>query len=213
MPIRYKLNSNLGYYTNFMNLLDLSAIAVPAGFQANGLPFGVTLFAPAFADDALAVLGDRLHRSIDVTAGATGLSLPSGGCSVPNNGHCRDSSLWRPSFRFATEPATYRAWCLVAGKHQNSPHYRLYALPGGPPFRPGLVRDLQSAAIDVEVWAMPADQVGSFLQLIPAPLGLGKLELDDGRWVNGFICEPCGIEGATDISGFGGWRAYLDSLA
>jgi allophanate hydrolase len=103
------------------------------------------------------------------------------------------------------------AWLLESTR--TSPHYRLYALPGGPPFRPGLVRDLHSTAIELEVWAMPTDRVGSFLQLIPAPLGLGKLELQDGRWVSGFICEPCAIEEAVDISGFGGWRAYLDSLA
>jgi allophanate hydrolase len=92
-----------------------------------------------------------------------------------------------------------------------SANYRLYALPGGPPLRPGLVREAQTAAIEVEVWALPADQVGGLLQLIPAPLGLGKLELADGRWVTGFICEPAGLEGAVDVTGFGGWRAYLAS--
>ena len=209
-----QLNSNLGYYTNFMNLLDLSAIAVPAGFQANGLPFGVTLFAPAFADDALTVLGDRLHRSIDVTAGATGLPLPSREVPRPQTADtveiavCGAHLSGLPLNPQLTERG---AWLLESTR--TSPHYRLYALPGGPPFRPGLVRDLHSTAIELEVWAMPSDRVGSFLQLIPAPLGLGKLELQDGRWVSGFICEPCAIEEAVDISGFGGWRAYLDSLA
>ena len=209
-----QLNSNLGYYTNFMNLLDLSAIAVPAGFQANGLPFGVTLFAPAFADDALTVLGDRLHRSIDVTAGATGLPLPSR--EVPRSQTADTVEIAVCGAHLSGLPLNLQltergAWLLESTR--TSPHYRLYALSGGPPFRPGLVRDLHSTAIEVEVWAMPTDRVGSFLQLIPAPLGLGKLELQDGRWVSGFICEPCGIEEAVDISGFGGWRAYLDSLA
>jgi len=208
-----QLNSNLGYYTNFMNLLDLSAIAVPAGYQADGLPFGVTLFAPAFADDALAALGDRLHRSIDVTSGATGLPLPSGELprfqttGIVEIAVCGAHLSGLPLNPQLTDRG---AWLLESTR--TSPHYHLYALPGGPPFRPGLVRDLYSTSIEVEVWAMPADQVGSFLQLIPAPLGLGKLELDDGRWVSGFICEPCGIEAAVDVSGFGGWRAYLDSL-
>jgi allophanate hydrolase len=96
---------------------------------------------------------------------------------------------------------------------QTAPHYRLYALPGGPPERPGLVRAANSGTIEVEVWALPADRVGSFLQLIPAPLGLGKVELADGGQVTGFICEPCGIEGAVDVTAYGGWRAYLENRA
>jgi len=208
-----QLNSNLGYYTNFMNLLDYSAIAVPAGFQADGLPFGVTLFAPAFADAALAVLGDRVHRSIDVAAGATGLPLPAGevqrssGTGTVEIAVCGAHLSGLP---LNSQLTGRGAWLVESTR--TSPHYRLYALPGGPPLRPGLVRDLQSTAIEVEVWAMPADQVGSFLQLIPTPLGLGKLELEDGRWVSGFICEPCAVEAAIDVSGFGGWRAYLESL-
>jgi allophanate hydrolase len=88
--------------------------------------------------------------------------------------------------------------------------YRLYALAGGPPARPGLIRAGDGAAIEVEVWALPTAQLGSFLAGIPAPLGLGKVELQDGRWVNGFICEGYGIEGAVDITALGGWRAYLE---
>jgi len=211
-PIR--LNSNLGYYTNFMNLLDCSAIAVPAGFQSDGLPFGVTLFAPAFADASLALLGDRLHRSAGLAAGATGLQLPSDAAKpacppgtvpiavcgahlsgLPLNGQLLERGAW------------------LMARTRTSANYRLYALAGGPPMRPGLVRDPDSTAIEVEVWAMPADQVGGFLQLIPAPLGLGSVELADGEWVRGFICEPVGIDGATEISAFGGWRAWLESQA
>jgi allophanate hydrolase len=208
-PVR--LNSNLGYYTNFMNLLDLSGIAVPAGFQSDGLPFGVTLFAPAFADASLAALGDRLHRSAGVPAGATGRVLPAAIAPGPPPGIipiavCGAHLSGLPLNRQLVERG---AWLME--RTRTSANYRLYALPGGPPNRPGLMRDLHSAAIEVEVWAMPAHQVGSFLQLIPAPLGLGKLELADGGWVTGFICEPGGIDGATDISDFGGWRAWLDS--
>jgi len=211
-PLR--LNSNLGYYTNFMNLLDLGAVAVPAGFQADGLPFGVTLMAPAFADAALVALGNRLHRSQALTAGATGLPLPPESAperlpdgvvplvvcgahlsGLPLNGQLTERGAWRMETT------------------RTSPHYRLYALPGGPPLRPGLVREPDSGSIEVEVWVVPADRLGGFLQAIPAPLGLGKVELEDGRWETGFICEPCGIEGAVDVTGFGGWRACLESRA
>jgi allophanate hydrolase len=209
-PVR--LNSNLGYYTNFMNLLDLSAIAVPAGFQADGLPFGVTLFAPAFADAALAALGDRLHRVTGGPAGATGLPLPPAVetrrqvAGVVPIAVCGAHLSGLPLNAQLTGRG---AWLME--RTRTSANYRLYALSGGPPLRPGLVRDPHAAAIAVEVWAMPADQVGSFLQLIPAPLGLGKIELVDGRWVSGFICEPCGVVGAVDVSSFGGWRAWLET--
>ncbi|CAM5319023.1 allophanate hydrolase [Thauera mechernichensis] len=94
----------------------------------------------------------------------------------------------------------------------SSPHYRLYALAGGPPLRPGMVRVAEDGcAIEVEMWELPAAEFGSFLAGIPSPLGLGKVELADGRWEIGFICEPSGIAGATEISHFGGWRGYLAS--
>jgi allophanate hydrolase len=209
-PVR--LNSNLGHYTNFMNLLDLAAVAVPAGFQDNGLPFGVTLMAPAFTDASLAVLGDRLHRWVSKTAGATDLTLPPvAEYRPPLEGVvpivvCGAHMSGLPLNRQLIDRG---AW-LMKNTH-TSANYRLYALPGGPPRRPGLVRDANSATIEVEVWAMPADQVGSFLQLIPAPLGLGKVELADGSWMSGFICEPYGVEGAVDVTEFGGWRAYQQS--
>ena len=211
-PVR--LNSNLGYYTNFMNLLDFGAIAVPAGFQANGLPFGVTLFAPAFADTALATLGDRLHRSADVPAGATELPLPPPVESRPPLAGVVPIAVCGAHLSglpLNTQLTERGAWLMERAR--TSANYRLYALAGGVPRRPGLVRDPHAAAIAVEVWAMPADRVGSFLQLIPAPLGLGKIELADGRWVSGFICEPCGVVGAVDVSSFGGWRAWLTSQA
>jgi allophanate hydrolase len=208
-PVR--LNSNLGYYTNFMNLLDLSAIAVPVAFQNDGLPFGVTLFAPAFADTALAALGDRLHRMADLPAGATGLPLPAAmesrqlPAGVVPIAVCGAHLSGLPLNPQLTERG---GWLIE--RTRTSANYRLYALAGGPPQRPGLVREPHAVAIEVEVWAMPADRLGSFLRLIPAPLGLGKLELADGSWVNGFICEPCAVVGAVDVSSFGGWRAWLE---
>ncbi len=208
------LNSNLGYYTNFMNLLDLSAVAAPAGFQSDRLPFGVTLVGRAFADAALLALAERLQQATGLPPGATGEPLAAASASqvtpkgivpiavcgahlsgLPLNGQLTERGAWLMQ-RTCTSTA-----------------YRLYALAGGPPQRPGLVRDEGGAAIEVEVWALPREQVGGFLELIPAPLGLGKVELEDGRWVSGFICEPCALNGAQEVTGWGGWRHYLASRA
>jgi allophanate hydrolase len=92
----------------------------------------------------------------------------------------------------------------------SAPAYRLYALADGK--RPGMVRVAEGGrAIAVEVWALPSSELGSFLAGIPAPLGLGKVELEQGQWLTGFICENNGLEGATDITEYGGWRAWLAS--
>jgi allophanate hydrolase len=206
------LNSRLGYYTNFMNLLDLSAVAVPAGFQSNGLPFGVTLFTRAFADVALAVLADRLHRAANNRMGATGAALPPAVTDVGIQSGlvpiavCGAHLSGLPLNHQLTERGAF-----LQESTRTSDNYRLYALSGGPPFRPALMRHPRGASIEVEVWAVPAAEIGSFLQLIPAPLGLGKLELADGRWVSGFICEAYGVEGAKDITRWGGWRSYCSN--
>ena len=205
-----QLNSNLGYYTNFMNLLDLCAVAVPAGLQTDGLPFGVSLVGRAFADRSLAALADRLHRATGLDMGATDCPLPAVSADeetpdgiVPLT-VCGAHLSGLPLNGQLTERG---AWLMESTR--TAPNYRLYALAGGPPYRPGLVRVQPGAGIDVEVWAVPCAQLGSFLQLIPAPLGLGKLELQDGRWVSGFICEPCALDGARDVTQFGGWRRYV----
>ncbi len=205
-------NSELGYYTNFMNLLDYAAVALPSAFMRSGLPWGVTLFGRAFTDQYLLGVADAVQRAH---------ALPLAG------GH-------RPALPAPTTGAQHdRLRVVVCGAHLqglplnhqltarggyllertvSSPHYKLYALAGGPPLRPGMVRVTQGGcAIEVEVWELPASELGTFVAGIPAPLGLGKVELADGRRETGFICEPCGIEGATDISGFGGWRRYLAS--
>jgi allophanate hydrolase len=109
---------------------------------------------------------------------------------------------------------TEREACLVA-KTETAPDYRFYALPGTVPPKPGLVRVApgQGSRIALEVWEMPAAHYGSFVALIPAPLGIGTLQLLDGTCVQGFLCEPLALEGATDISAYGGWRAYIASLS
>lgn len=208
-PIR--LNSNLGYYTNFMNLLDLSAIAVPAGFQTNGLPFGVTFCAPAFADAALLALAERFHASQSPTLGATGQPLPES-TPAPVAAPPGTLALAVCGAHLAGLPLNHQLMergAFLLEKTRSAACYRLYALAGGPPARPGMIRAPEGAAIELEVWAVPETQLGSFLAGIPAPLGLGKVELQDGRWVNGFICEGYGIEGAVDITELGGWRTYL----
>jgi allophanate hydrolase len=208
-----ELNSRLGLYTNFVNLLDLAAINVPAGFRSDGLPFGVSLIAPAFADEALTQIGGRLHAALGIPTGALLRTLPAPAPSI------RDAAA---SVRLAVVGAhmsglalnsqlTERGARLVL-RSRTAPRYRLYELPGGPVARPGLVRVRSGevgGAIEVEVWEVPVAQLGSFLGDVPAPLGIGTLELQSGEQVKGFVCESYAADGATDITAWGGWRAWI----
>ena len=224
-PIR--LNAHLGHYTNFMNLLDYSAVAVPAGFQqagdAAGLPWGVTLAAPAHRDLCLLRLADRLHRQLTTedptyALGATAQRWANLG-DAPSALHAPDATR-TGTVQVAVCGAhlsglplnpqlTSRGARLVATT-TSAPQYRLHALPGGPVARPGMVRVAEGgAAIAVEVWELPAAAFGSFVAGIPTPLGIGKVTLADGRVVPGFTCEELGTVGATDITAFGGWKAWL----
>ncbi|HUV99399.1 MAG TPA: allophanate hydrolase [Gallionella sp.] len=201
-PIR--LNANLGYYTNFMNLLDCAAIAVPAGFQDNGLPFGITLVAAAHQDIPLLHLAGRLEAGAITTAEAQMQELLPGRVRVAVCGAHLDGLP-------LNHQLTSRGAHLVA-RTRSSPDYKLYALPGGPPQRPGLVRAANGetgSAIEVEVWEMAAREFGSFVAGIPAPLGIGTLTLADGSQAMGFICEQYAVAGAEDITRFGGWHSYL----
>jgi allophanate hydrolase len=209
-PIR--LNSRLGHYTNFMNLLDLAAVAVPAGFRPDGLPLGVTLFGPAFLDSDLLVLADRLHRAGVDRAGATDLPLPGQICAPVMDESWIEVAVCGAhlSGLALNHQLTDRGARLIE-RTRTAPCYRFYALPGGPPARPGLVRvDSGGASIEVEAWAVPASRFGSFVAGIPAPLGIGRVMLESGREVSGFICEGYGVGGAEDITHLGGWRAYLE---
>lgn len=205
-----KLNSNLGYYTNFMNLLDLAAIAVPAGFLANQLPWGVTVFAPAGSDRALLSLAQQYLYSAPWPLGASAQPrsiekpLPIASKDWINVVVCGAHLSGYPlNHQLISRGA------ILVGATTTAPCYRFYALAGGPPKRPGLVRAEQGgSAIEVEVWAVPAAEFGSFVAGIPAPLGIGKVELADGSWQPGFICEPAGIEGAEEITGLGSWRVF-----
>lgn len=209
-PIR--LNTRLGHYTNFVNLLDLAAVAVPAGFTDSGLPFGVTLVGPAWSDYALLELAAQLHRSQPARQGALSVALseePAFGWHTQVPGIaiavCGAHLAGLPLNHQLTE----RGGVLLERTH-TAPVYRLLALAGAPPRRPGLKRVAQGgAAIEVEVWMLPSAALGGFVATIPAPLGIGKVLLADGRQVCGFICEDYALAGAEDITSFGGWRAYL----
>ena len=206
------LNTELGYYTNFVNLLDLCAMAVPAGFQPDGLAFGVTLIAPAWHDDALCSLADVLHRSQDLPLGATEKRIAAtpkleaniGASGLIQVAVCGAHMSGLPLNKGLTE----RGGRLVRACRTAS-NYRLFALPGGPPDRPGLIRAEVGAAIEVEVWEMPLAVFGGFVAGIPAPLGIGTIELEDGMRVKGFLCDSHATKGARDITEFGGWRKYL----
>ncbi|MFA6972167.1 MAG: allophanate hydrolase [Gallionella sp.] len=199
-PIR--LNANLGYYTNFMNLLDCAAVAVPAGFQDDGLPFGITLAVPAHQDIPLLHLAERLLGGAKVGMNPD-LHAPRRVRIAVCGAHLSGLPL--------NHQLTDRGAHLVA-RTRSSADYKLYALPGGPPHRPGMVRvpsGENGSAIEVEVWEMPAREFGSFVAGIPAPLGIGTLTLADGEQVQGFVCEQYAVKDAVDISCFGGWRDYL----
>jgi allophanate hydrolase len=182
------LNTKLGYYTNFVNLLDLAAVAVPAGFRPNGLPFGVTLIGPAGTDTAL-------HQLASGTYSAT----PPGCVLVAVLGaHLSGQPL---NWQLTDRGARLKKTCKTA------PGYRFYSLGA----KPGLVREegFEGPGIEVEVWAVPEREFGSFVALVPPPLSIGTATLDNGSSVKCFLCEPYAIAGAKEITELGGWRAHL----
>ena len=208
-------NSELGRYTNFVNLLGQAALALPAGFTAAGLPFGITFVAPGGSDAALCELGARWEAA----SGAT-----------PLGAHLRQAC--EADRRLGALPTAAPTLALaVVGAHlsglplhgqlqargcrlqratRTAARYRLFELPGSVPAKPGLLRVAEGGvAIELEVYDMPQDAVGSFLAAIAPPLSIGSVELEDGTWVKGFLCEPAALHGARDISVFGGWRAWL----
>ncbi|MEI7783271.1 MAG: allophanate hydrolase [Betaproteobacteria bacterium] len=210
------LNRRLGAYTNFVNLLDYAALSVPSSVRADGLPFGITLIGPCGSDWALAELGQRYHHASGLSLGATGHSL---GSIEPLPAPPPDERQAR--IQVAVVGAhlsgmplnwqlTERAGRCLRAAH-TSPDYRLFALPGTVPPKPGLLRVApgQGAAIALEIWDMPVAHYGSFVALIPAPLGIGSVSLDDGSQVQGFLCESQALTDAKDITHLGGWRAYM----
>jgi len=207
------LNSRLGALMNFANLLDLSALAVPSDLRADGLPFGITLFGKRDADGYLAAIGHAFQRDVAGTLGKTGTPLPPAPeARTPRPGNLLLSVVGahlsgQPLNKQLTElSSTLVRACKTAAE------YRLYALPNTVPPKPGLVRvSSGGSAIEVEVWELTAEAFGQFMKGVPAPMTIGTCVLEDGSKVHGFACEPIALEGATDITEFGGWRAYLRS--
>jgi allophanate hydrolase len=206
-----ELNSRLGAYTNFVNLLDWCALSLPAGFRSDGLPFGITLVGPAWADAALAEFGQRWQRHAPWPLGATGAPISDGGAALP--------FPRAPTVRLAVVGAHLSGMPLngqliergavLVEQTTTSADYRFYALPGTVPPKPGLVKNGHGAPIIVELWDVPMEAFGSFVALVPPPLGIGTITLADGRQVKGFLCEAWAAEGARDITSFGGWRAFI----
>jgi allophanate hydrolase len=210
-PVLY--NSQFGTYTNFTNLADLSALALPAGFRADGLPAGITLIAPAWHDHALAAFGQRWQHALNLPLGATGRALPTQVASnSPAPGCVRVAVVGAHLTGMPLNVQLTRRNAVLVEQTTSAATYRLYALPGTVPPKPGLARVAEDgAAIIVELWDIPQARFGEFVAEIPAPLGIGNLQLADGRWVKGFICEPYALAGARDITSYGGWRAFIAS--
>jgi len=207
-------NSRFGTYTNFVNLLDMSGLAVPVSDRDDGRPGSVTLLAATGRDPQIAAIATALQNKTKPALGATNWAYPAPSMTHPvassdeiavavvgahMSGLPLNHELTRLGGRF-----------LSATKTASS--YRLFSLPGGPPVRPGLLYDTAGYPIDLEVWALPSARFGDFITGIPRPLGIGSVVLENGDTVNGFICEFCGIDGAEDVTHFGGWRNYLKSL-
>lgn len=208
-----QLNTRLGTYTNFVNLLDLCGLAVPASMTEGGVPFGITLLAPGGADARLAEIGRVFHADT---------ALPLGAIKAP-----------QPALApLSNRPADGETAVAVVGAHlsglplngelralagrllevvKTAPDYRLYALTGAKPPKPGLLRvdSGKGASVEIEVWALPMEAFGQFMDAVPQPLSIGTIALSDGRAVKGFLVEAVATIEARDISSFGGWRAFL----
>lgn len=205
-----KMNSNLGYYTNFMNLLDCTAVAVPAGFLESGLPWGVSLVSTSLNDRRLLTYANSFQQHNKIRLGALDYELASSEATCVNyidsvplvvcGAHLDGLALnWQLRERGA----------VLAEKTTTSKNYRMYVIDGELQ-RPGLMRDeINGVAIDIEVWNVPKTELGSFIAGITAPLGIGKVETVSGEWLSGFICEAYIIQSSSEITQLGGWKQYL----
>ncbi len=211
-PVR--LNSHLGYYTNFVNLLGLAGIAVPAGFRPDGLPFGVTLVGRSGSDDALGPLADAFHRACGSGMGRAKTPVPLPVVEPRTSDDRIELAVvgaHLSGLALNGELLASGATFLRAGRTGRD--YRLFALPGTQPPKPGMIRDpaFHGPGVAVEVWALAPAAFARFVAAIPAPLGVGRLALEDGTAPSGFLCEAWAIGSARDITAFGGWRAFLDA--
>jgi allophanate hydrolase len=214
-------NRMLGAYTNFVNLLDLAALAVPASIRPDGLPSGITLIGKAGSDWQLAELGQRFHHDTGLTQGATRqpLGAPAliAALQPSSRTHLALAVVGAHLSGMPLNAQLTERGAVLAQRTTTAPHYRLFALAGTQPPKPGLQRTTSegadAAAIAIEVWWLPLQTVGSFLALVPPPLALGSVELANGSWVHGFVCEGHALVDAFDVTVHGGWRPYIQSLA
>lgn len=203
-------NSHMGAYTNFVNFADLSALALPNSIRADGLPTGVTFIAPAWMDEALAKFGQKWQQSSQLKLGTSELSYEktteiSSGHSVKLavvGAHLTGMPL---NFQLTTRSGT------LIKQTRTASHYKLYSLKNTTPPKPSLQYNAKGFSIEVEIWDIPRALFGDIVAEVPAPLGIGNVQLIDGTWVKSFICEGYALEDATDISQFGGWREFMKS--
>jgi allophanate hydrolase len=208
-----QLNSRLGTYTNFVNLLDLCGLAVPAAMHADGTPFGVTLLAPAGNDAMLASIGRVFHSHTRLPLGALGRAQPSL-AELPAVALAGEVAIAVVGAHLSGMPLNSELRSLGARLLETTttaPDYRLYALAGSTPPKPGLLRTAKGdgVAVEVEVWTLSTEAFGHFVAAVPAPLSIGTLALTGGRAVKGFLVEGQAVVGGQDISKFGGWRAFV----
>jgi len=207
------LNSRLGTYTNFVNLLDLCGLAVPAALHDDATPFGITLLAPGGADALLASVGRVFHADTRLPLGASARAQPPL-AALPGTAAGDMVSLavvgaHMSGLALNSELRGHGA--QMVAKTSTSPNYRLFALAGTEPARPGLLRvgGNDGVAIELEIWSLSALAFGRFVAAIPSPLSIGTIRLADGDEVKGFLVEAEATAGAHDISGYGGWRAFV----
>ena len=205
-------NSNLGLYTNFVNLIGMCGIAVPTAPRSDGRPGSVTLLAKAGEDALVASMARTLEAGCGRNMGATRHPVP-----LPSQLPKASADVIELAVCGAHMTGLPLNWQLtdLGGRFlrraETASSYRFYALAGGPPARPGLVRTARGSSVALEIWSLPKTALGTFIEGIPAPLGIGSVELSDGSWVKGFLCESAGVDGATDITDLGDWRAYLQA--
>ena len=204
-------NAQLGTYTNFVNLLDLCGIAVPAPARADGLPGTVTLLAQAGRDALAASFGRAMHENTASTVGGVGwaVHVRTASSPVPCDDEIELAVVGAHMSGLPLNGELTRLGARFLRTARTAPDYRLYALAGGPPHRPGLIRTSDGQSIELETWALPKSNFGAFMAGVPQPLGIGTLTLDSNEKVKGFLCEAIAIEGAEDVTRYGGWRAYL----
>jgi allophanate hydrolase len=211
-----ELNSRLGTYTNFVNLLDLCGLALPAAIRSDDIPFGITLLAPAGHDAQLASIGRVFHADTKLTIGSKRLPQPP--LAMVPAGLSGDEIAIAVVGAHLSGMALNSELKALGGRlleaASTAPDYKLYALDTSPP-KPGMLRVAAGtgSSIALELWALSAASFGRFVAAIPPPLSIGTLRLADGRGVKGFIVEAADINGARDISAFGGWRAFVTEAA